>query len=154
MVTRAIVESIDDAYHVRVRIPLFDRSTVSNIHRSTDELTSATICTLTQYDPNLQVGDVVFVAFEDLALSEPVVIGYLYRGEKTLTYADQVLGRLEVVTKVKLPYNTYIDGVSPDSLQCLSHCKVPIQTTLDILQAQIDTLKKEVEDLHELIELS
>lgn len=144
MITRAIVESIEDAYHVKVRVPTLDRALNSNVHSDTTSLNSATICTLAQYDPNIQVGDVVFVAFEDRALSSPVVIGYLYRGEKNLTYADQVLRTLEVTDTAKLPVRTQIGSISYGNLMCLSGCHFQIREAIESLQADVVALKKQL----------
>lgn len=145
MITRAIVESVEDAYHVRVRVPTLDRTTVSNVHSDTTGLNIATICTLTQYDPNLQVGDIVFVAFEDRGLSNPVVIGYLYRNEKTQTYADQVLGTLQVIDTAKLPTNTTIGSVTYTNLKSLTGCDFQIREAIQNLQADVEQLKKQLE---------
>lgn len=147
MITRAVVESIEDAYHVKVRVPTLNRSSISNVYTDTDSLNLATICTLTQYDPNLQVGDVVFVGFEDRDLSTPVVLGYLYRNEKTQTYADQILGTLEVLQQVKLPYDTQIGAVSYTNIRSLTGCDFQIKLAIENLQQQVEELQKQLQQL-------
>ena len=145
MITRAVVVSLEDPYHVKVRVPLLDRSETSNVYNSKDNLQVATICTLTQYDPNIQVGDVVFIMFEDRDLSHPVIVGYLYRSNKTQTYADEILGNLQIVTTAKLPFDTTIGSISYDNLKCLQGCTLPIRSELDNLQNQINELRSKLE---------
>lgn len=147
MITRAIVESIEDAYHVKVRVPTLDRANVSNVYTNTENLNPATICTLTQYDPNLQVGDIVFVGFEDRDLSTPVVLGYLYRSDKTLTYADQVLGTVEVLQKARLPHDTQIGSISYGNLKSLTGCDFQIKLAIQNLQQQVSDLQQQLSKL-------
>ena len=70
MITRGIVEKILTPYLVKVRIPTLNRTKDSSIKTLSDELNDTPICTLNHYDPNLRVGDIVIVGFEDNDISD------------------------------------------------------------------------------------
>jgi hypothetical protein len=145
MFTRAIVDSVVDKYHIRVRIPLLDRVASTNVHTSSDDLNIATICTLPNCSPNIKPGDVVFVAFESTDVGKKaVVVGYLFREAMAQTYCDMVVDDLQVVGKCTLPYETSIGGVSQNELANLRGVR-------DNLQRQIDSLLERVIELENSI---
>lgn len=79
MITKAIIEQItDDGYHFRVRIPILHK--IENAPGATpfNELPLALMCYAPGCKPNLNVGDVVYVGFENNQYSEPVILGMLF----------------------------------------------------------------------------
>ena len=83
MITKAIVEEIVSPYQVKIRIPLLDRVESSPMSTNTSDLNTATICSLPNCYMNVQVGDVVFVGFEDNTYYKAVVLGHLCRQAAT-----------------------------------------------------------------------
>lgn len=147
MITKGIVEQALDKFHFKIRIPIFDRISVSSLSTSTSNLNESLVCTLPNCDPNIQPGDVVFIGFEDNDYSRPVILGYLYRNSMTKTYCDLILNCLTVNLDVSLPQNTRIGDVSSSSIQCLQGVKENIQDRFDFLSHQISLLKDEVSQL-------
>lgn len=143
MITKAIVESIVDRYTIKVRIPRLDRIETTSMRTSTEYLNEAIVCTLPNYDPNIRIGDIVFVALDDQNEDEVIILGYLYREKRTETYADIILGDLNVKTRATLPRETFIGNIKPTEIACL-------QGANESLQAQITYLKTQVEQLTEL----
>ncbi len=142
MVVKAVVESVVDTYHVRVRIPLTDRDKSSNIHTSTTDLEVATICTLPNCRPHIRVGDVVFVEMEKTyPTSKPVVIGVLFRENMTESYCDFVLDDLVVKSSCTLPKGTSIGAISYSELLKLSGITDSIQSQINSLAERILSLE-------------
>ena len=86
MITKAIIEEMmTDGYHARIRIPTFHK--INNVPGSTPfgELPKALINYAPGCKPNFSVGDVVYVAFENNQISEPVIIGALFKGEMDIS---------------------------------------------------------------------
>lgn len=146
MITKAIVEQILTPYQVRVRIPILDRLTYAPMSASTSELNIATICCLPNCYMNVQVGDVVFIGFEDNTYDKAVILGHLSREAMNGTYSDVNFGTLTVRGGANLPVNTHIGNVNDKELSCLSG-------VYDNIQAQINDLKQQVDDLKQQVEL-
>lgn len=144
MITKAIVEEIISPYQVRIRIPLFNRTVDSALATKTEELNIATICTLPNCYVNLQVGDVVFVGFEDNTTYRAVVLGHLSREAASSTCADLVLNSLIVNGSTQLSSSTSIGNVNSTELSCLQGVTDNIQRQLDSLKEQQRRLLKEV----------
>ena len=77
MITKAIVEEIVSTTQVRVRIPLLHKISTSSSATPFNELPIATICTFPGIDIKYDVGDVVYVSYEDDLSSKIVVLGDL-----------------------------------------------------------------------------
>lgn len=144
MISRGIVERLVDAYTCKVRIPRLDRVQSSSVHTSTDDLMNAKICTLSNCDPNIQVGDVVFVAFEDNDYSKPVVIGYLYSVNKSPTKISLSVDSLNAQTNSTLPSDTTIGDVSYENLQNLIGLRSNLQQQLDYLTDAINKINSKI----------
>lgn len=140
MVTKAIVEQLIDPYRVRVRIPSIDRTLQSSVHTETERLNVALICTLPGCDPNIKVGDVVFVAFDDYSENQVVIIGYLYSQYKETPLCNLALQSLTVSDNSTLPYNTFIGEVTPDEIRALHGAKYNLQEQIDALSSQLKLL--------------
>lgn len=139
MITKAIVEEVLSPYQVRVRVPLLDRATHTPLATKTENLNVATICTLPNCYINVQVGDVVFVGFEDNTSYKAVILGHLSK-EATTTYADMILNSLEVTTKTKLSSDTSIGDITPLEISYLHGLSDNIQNQIDSLKSDISRL--------------
>lgn len=137
MVTKGIIEKIVDTYTAKVRLPLYDGVPIGTISVPTDDLSDATTCTIAGAQPNLQVGDVVFVGFEDNDRGKPVILGCLYSPESSNSKADLSLNSLEVLINASLPEETNIGSVTSDEIKNLLYSKDNIQVQLDNLANMI-----------------
>ena len=144
MITRAIVEELISPYEVRVRIPLLNGVPSSTISTSKEDLNIATICALPNCLMNLQVGDIVFVGFEDNTYYKAVILGCLLKESVTTSYSDIELNKLVVNGITQLSSETSIGTVSSKDLQCLSN-------TRDNIQKQIDALREQQEQILKLL---
>ena len=138
MITKAIVEEIISPYQVKVRIPLLDRAEATPLSTNSDDLNIATICCLPNCYMNLQVGDIVFVGFEDNTYYKAVILGHLCREATSNTYSDAAFSNLDVRSSVRLPSSTTIGSVTGDELSRLSGTTENIQKQLNSLKEQID----------------
>ena len=143
MITKAIVEEVLTPYQVRVRIPILDRVSSSELSTPTEELNIATICSLPNCYINVQKGDIVFVGFEDNTYRKAVILGHLSR-EACITYSDINLNSLVVNSEAKLPVTTHIGDVQPHQLAMLKGLTDNIQKQLDSLKEQQDRLLQAV----------
>lgn len=144
MITKAIVEQIVDRYHIRVRIPVLDRTLQSSIHTPTEELNVALVCVPPNFSPNIKCGDIVFVSIDNTDEENVVILGYLYRSDETMPYADMILNELSVQSIAKFPADTTIGNVSGKEISMLSSVNDNIQRQIDHLQQQIDRLYSQI----------
>lgn len=141
MITKAIVEAIVDTYSFRVRIPVINRSKDAALHTPTEELYISSICTVAGCIPNVRVGDIVYVSFEDNDLSRPVILGYLYKDSYGDTLCDFEIGNLTVDGSAHLSKDTSIGNVTPSEISFLEGTKSNIQWQLDLFEKDIEFLK-------------
>ena len=140
MITKAIVEKVIDNYNIRIRVPSLERTYQSSVYTNNEDLNVAIVCTLPGCDPNIKVGDVVFVSLEDTEEDRAVILGYLYRTKKTETLCDMLLSKLNVADVAVLPEDTTIGNVSSFELQQLSGIRGNVQLQLTQLQEQVARL--------------
>lgn len=131
MITKATVSEVIDNKTCKVRIPIFNQTKASALATPDNELSEATICTIPNYAPNVRVGDIVYVGFEDNDYGRPVLLGYLYTDKDIETYGDLVLGSLEVKTNATLPKDTSIGDVKSKELAYLQGLRSNIQGQID-----------------------
>ena len=136
MITKGIVEDIIDEYFVRVRMPVYNGVTTAPSYVATEDLPQATICTLPSCKPNLQVGDVVFVGFEDNDFNKPIILGHLYGDFVKEFGADITLNSLTVQVNTQLSEDTSIGNVTPDNIKALQGAHDNLQAQIDILSDQ------------------
>ena len=134
MITRGIVEKLLDRYTIKVRMPLLNRIKQNSSSILSDDLNEAVVSVPPNFDPNINVGDVVFVAFEDNNFGKPVVIGYLYRSNMTPTYGDIILNSINVKIAANLSADTTIGDVSSTNISYLKGVTSNIQGQLDSLK--------------------
>ncbi len=105
LVTKAIVRVINEsANRCIVRMPLFE--TTSN---SAPVEAEALVSITPGMFNNLEVGDIVFVAFEENAIEKPIIIGKLFTGiqnENKVKGGAGVLDTLRVRTAATIPCST------------------------------------------------
>ena len=136
MVTKGIVEEIINIYQAKVRLPVYDGFADTKNATPSNELTIASICNIPNIYNTIAVGDIVYVAFEDNDLGNPVILGQLYKEEMN-TLADIKLNsaninQLAVNKNASLPQNTSIGSISSKEIAALSGVKDNIQNQIDI----------------------
>lgn len=132
MLVKGIVEQIVGS-QVKVRVPIFNRARNATGATPTKELSNAPICTITHFDPQLTVGDIVFVDYENNDTDLPVVIGVLYKTGLSNSKGNLALHSLSVEVDTTLSEETTIGSVLPKEIKCL-------QGTRENIQAQIDDI--------------
>lgn len=106
MITKAIIENIEpDGFHAKVRIPIYHKIENAPGAVMYDELPTALICFAPGCKPNLNIGDVVYVGFENNQVSEPVIIGMLLNEDYTSSSASIVADTLSASINANLPQN-------------------------------------------------
>lgn len=145
MITKAIVEEVkDDGFTIKVRIPIIDAVEGAKNSTSSDLLSEAPICTISNVYNTVNKGDIVFVGFEDNDIGKPIVLGSLSLNKIKVdnsTKADIVARSLDVLGRVTLPENTTIGRITKKEIACLAGVKSGIQFQIDNLKKEIDTLK-------------
>lgn len=103
MIRKGIIEKINSAYAVAVRIPELNRSSSSSSSVKNEQLLNAVICSLPGISPAYQVGDMVILGFENDEVENPVVLGLLYRENIGNSVSDITVDSLTVQTNIALP---------------------------------------------------
>lgn len=104
MITKAIIEQItDDGYHFRVRIPILHKIEDAPGATPFKELPIALMCYAPGCKPNLSVGDVVYVGFENNQYSEPVILGMLFNENYIESSASIRADSIDASVNVNLP---------------------------------------------------
>lgn len=143
-IVKAIVESVVDMHHIKIRIPSLDRTTATNVHTGSDVLYTATFCVMPKCTPNVRPGDIVFVGFERAEYRKAVVLGVLYREAYTESICDMIINDLKVNGKCTLPRTTSIGNVSQYEIERLSGLNDNIQSQFNSLRDRINALEDEV----------
>ena len=146
MITKGIVEEIF-ANQVKVRIPTFDKISDSNSSTYYEDLSMATICTLPNCSPNLQVGDVVFVGFEDNSHLNPIILGFLYNNNSS--NCDISLNSLNVDISAALSDDTSIGDVSSSDIKSLINLHDNVQDHINRASSNVNTLNEDIEEKKE-----
>lgn len=141
MVTKAIIENVDDIYSVKVRIPILDSSAEYTDATNYKDLSDAIICTLprTSYIP--EVGDIVLVAFEDNDKGKPIIIGCLFKESGNTSQVNIEVNNLTVVSKTNLNADITIGDISYEELKYLKGLKQNIQATIENIQERLENLE-------------
>lgn len=104
MIQKAIIESVEsDGYHFKVRIPAMHKIAGVPGATSYEELPLALVCFAPGCKPNLSVGDVVYVGFENGQYSEPVILGMLLNDSSVESTASIQADSFNVSHNAELP---------------------------------------------------
>lgn len=119
MLTKGYIQTILSPHSVRVRLPILNK--VENVQGATplEELATAPICTLPHFIQNPQVGDIVFVDFEEDQYSQPVVLGYLSIENNRPNFVSATLEDLTALGKTRLGINTNIGEIEYKNIATL-----------------------------------
>ena len=119
MIYKAIIQNImPNEYTAKIRIPVLDKT--QGVVGSTENynLYDAIMCTPPGCSPSYSPGDIVIVAFENNDLSEPIILGCLYR-ENSTSSINIKSQSLQVEVDAKLPEDTTIGNVDKDSIKSI-----------------------------------
>lgn len=118
MILKATIEKALDQYSYKVRIPRYNKSKDSPTATPFSDLPIAYVCMQPGVFPHYDIGDIVFVEFENDMTSQPMIVGKLYRYEdETESNSDidcLTLKALEYDEKLNIKNNlldSYIDNV-------------------------------------------
>ena len=111
MLQKGIIETIENKYTVKVRVPKYDQIKADSMGTKTEDLANGIVCTLPGMNITYSVGDVVLVAFENDELSKPVILGLLYREQES----DSVLEIQGIDSSLESINNT-LDELNSKSL--------------------------------------
>ena len=143
MITKGYVEELVSSNQVKVRLPVYDKINENGTGAGFNELPIASVCSLPSTNPNLKVGDVVYVAFEDNNRQKPIVMGYLSMDNNK--YCDTTLQDLTVNGTSRFTSDFSIGNIDYNSFLQLKNVKVNIQNYLDKLSDSIDKLEEKLE---------
>lgn len=130
MLTKGIIEGISEN-KARVRIPIYNKLKDSIGATPSDELKEAPICTINNFRPNLSVGDIVFIDFENDDLALPVIIGVLYKENLTKSKGSLSLQSLSVDVDTRLSEDTQIGKILSSEIKALAGVSGNIQAQID-----------------------
>lgn len=133
MLVKAIIEEKIDKYSYRVRVPLLNKLHSSANPTNTEDLSVAPICTTPGVEIVYNVGDIVFISFENNDYNHPVIIGNLFRDGISGSYNSINTTNLNVSLSTSLSNDTKIGDIS--SNQVYSSL-----SSLDVVNSLIDNL--------------
>ena len=83
MIQKGIIAQVIDKYTYKVRIPKYDKVGYATNSTKLEDLSSGIVCTIPGIDISYTIGDVVLVSFENDEISKPIILGLLYRENKS-----------------------------------------------------------------------
>lgn len=150
MIAKAVIEEkIENKF--KVRIPLFESAGGSG-----ECILLATLCYVPGNLDCYNVGDVVFVAFENNQISNPVIIGKLYTGPEEANTCLNTSSVLKVKTQAELPNQTKIGQFAPEQVfSALKNSQIHEERIQDLeekLNAVINVISRNNAGLTELLD--
>lgn len=138
MLTKGYIQAVISPHSVRVRLPIFNK--VENVQGATpvEELATAPICTLPHFVQNPQIGDIVFVDFEEDQYSHPVVLGYLSIENNRPNFVDVTLEDLTALGKTRLGTDTTIGDIDYKNIATLKGVEKPLTEEFNSLRQDIE----------------
>lgn len=118
MITKAYITEIDiTSNKFIVEIPLFSKPGISQDTKLSSTSMSATLSKEPTARHSYEVGDVVYVGFEDVDLNRPVILGKLYlKDDDSKTVGGLNVKDIIVKDKATLPANTTIGDIDFSSM--------------------------------------
>lgn len=106
MIFKAIIKTIPESGSNRfsVRIPTLEDNTTNEF------VLSALLCNQPGEYAGYEVGDVVFIEFEDNKLDVPIILGKLYTNVEPDGKGFHRISRLDVTDAISIPDNTSLGG--------------------------------------------
>ena len=144
MVTKAIVESIDNIYSIKVRIPILDSGKEFTDATLYNNLSEATVCLPPRASYIPQIGDIVFVAFEDNDKGKPIIIGCLFKESGNTSQINIELNDLKVNSKSVLSNNTTIGDITYEEIKYLAGLKQSVQSTFNNIETRLKNLEDSI----------
>lgn len=144
MITKGIIEEIINTYQARIRIPMYDG--LENTKQSTlnKDLSIASISVISNLHNPVNVGDIVFVGFEDNDIGKPIILGTLYKEvmetKTNLKLNSLISDNLNILNSTILPYNTQIGSITNKEIASLSGIKNNIQEQINELENKINNI--------------
>jgi len=146
MITKGIVEEIINPYSIKVRIPFYNKIAAAPNATPSEELYVAAVCALPNSVMNYQVGDVVFIGFENHTTSKPIILGQLSREIGSANSAEVTVNSLTVNVDTYLSDLTTIGNVKPAEISYLQGVNKNLQFQLDILSERIAKLEEKLKE--------
>ena len=143
MITKGYIEEIVSSNEVKVRLPIYDKMNENSLGVGENYLPVASVCSLPSTNPNLKVGDVFYVSFEDNNRQKPIVMGYLTVNNDK--YCDTTLQDLNVNGLSKFTSDFSIGNVNYNSFYQLKNVKTNIQNYINVLYKNIEDIKEKLE---------
>lgn len=141
MVTKAIVESIEDIYSIKVRIPILDSGAEYTDGTTYNNLSEAVVCTLPRASFVPEIGDIVFVAFEDNDKGKPIIIGCLFKENGNTSQINIIANDLTTTGKTTLSDSITIGDISYSELKYLEGLRQNIQSTFENIDERLKRLE-------------
>ena len=137
MLTKGYIQAVLSPHSVRVRLPVFNK--VENVQGATpvEELATAPICTLPHFIQNPQIGDIVFVDFEEDQYSHPVILGYLSVDNNRPNFVSATLEDLTTLGKTRLGTDTNIGEINYKNIATLKGMEKPITEEFNSVKQDI-----------------
>ena len=143
MITKAIiVEKKDNLY--RVRIPLLHGAENSANSTANNDLPFASVCLSVNCLNPFNIGDIVFVSFEENDSSKPVILGFLYieQEENNIdSTQDLFIRNIKVLAKAHLPNGTMIADAKNINFEHLTNTDENIHEQLKEIKARLAELE-------------
>lgn len=149
MITKGFVEEVLDNNSVKVRCPVFDG--ILSAEENNLNYSSAPISSMSGVKCSINVGDVVFVGFENDDRFNPIVLGCLYLGEgnRVSSETSMELESIDVLSSAKLSKNTSIGDVLEEDLANLTGLNNNIQEFFNDSDDSLEKFDKDIDDLNE-----
>lgn len=142
MITKGyIISKATNPTKFTVRLPIFEtaNSNEANIYKPFT-LDASLLMTPGNY-MGYNIGDCVFIGFEDNDYSKPVILGKLFTGDtETPNTVKEVNNQLLVNSGAILPANTSIGNVSAQDLKALEGIGGNNKTLMQLLKFILDKL--------------
>lgn len=147
MITKAVVESIIGNKAV-VRIPIIDKLAEAKGATKFKDLSTATICSLSNIGNPVSIGDVVYIGFEDHEAGRPIILGKLYTGTLSSDNPDINARIFNTTSTTKLYEDTYIGNVKPNEIGMLTGLQANVQQQFNIVNDNIKEINSDISDLN------